>query len=273
MTLPWWTGLPPAQATLTCGEQTHRLIWENGTLAAADHADPDGERALAALGGEPLPCIAMLDAWRAHVEDPNVLLLGSRGPTDLIKGSEQQPNWTAPGARAAAMRRSGASFAVTTRLAQSPRPLPAPRQNDEDQLARLLSLGGGLGRRLDATVAAHWRDRLLDPDAEDDHVRSRLQAALYGRVLATLIAWLGENELALTLELTPDGTPPLLQRGADGEIIAALPFGWLTEVWAKGLEVVWGRFCLAVTTADTHSWELHTVGPGLERPTTLTVTL
>ncbi len=146
---------------------------------------------------------------------------------------------------------------------------PDPAQ----QLGRLLSLGGGLGRRLDATVAAHWRERLLTPDAETDRLSARLHAALFGRVLATLGGWLGQGDVALSLQLVPEGAASSLRRDADGGVAARLPFGWLVEVWARGIDVVWGRFCLAATSADGRTWELVTAGPDLDEPTTLIVTL
>ncbi len=270
MTTEWWRGIPAAQATLDCSDGTHRLIWNEGILSAPDHADPEAERALAALGGEPLACVAMLDTWQRHVKDPTVLVMGSRGPADLIPEPEERPRRPGP-RRPAATPRAGVTRIM---IASGGRPGQPPRElQNEDQLARLLSLGGGIGRRLDATVAAYWCERLLDPDAETERLRARLHAALYGRVLATLVAWLGQGDLELTLELVPDGAPPALGPGRDGGIVAALPFRWLVDVWARGLEVIWGRFCLAATTNDDHRWELLTVGPDLGEPATLTLTL
>jgi hypothetical protein len=245
MSFEWWTGIPAAQATLTCGDATHRLIWNNGILTAPDHADPDGERALIALGGEPLACIEMLDAWQRHSHDPAILLLSSRGSADLIPVPEDDR-----------LRRMSSSD-----------------DDGEPQLARLLALGGGLSRRLDATVAAHWRDRLLSPDTEADRLRAQLDAALYGRVLATLGGWLGQREPRLTLEVAPETTSPALHRNGNcgGDITAVLPFSWLVDVWSRGLDVVWGRFCLSAATANGREWELLTVGPDLDTPTVLTV--
>jgi hypothetical protein len=248
----WWTGIPAAQATLTCGDARHRLVWKDGLLTTPDHADPDGERALSALGGESLACIEMLDAWRRHSEDPAVLLLSSRGPGDLIPPPQELQH--------------------LRRMVRRGSPGASDPENEEP-LARLLSLGGGLSRRLDATVAAHWRDRLHEPDAEADRLQTQLHAALYGRVLATLGGWLGQREPPLTLELVPETTSPVLQRDADGgDITAALPFSWLVDVWARGLDVVWGRFCLSAATANGREWELLTVGPDLDTPTVLKIT-
>ena len=55
---PWWLGLLAAQATVACGDDTHRLRWEHGALQALDHDDPEAELALSALGGERCACAA-----------------------------------------------------------------------------------------------------------------------------------------------------------------------------------------------------------------------
>jgi hypothetical protein len=273
MTRPWWIGVPAAEATLACGEETHRLVWEEGILTAPDHVDPDGERALAALGGEPLACVAMLDAWRDHAEDPDVLLLGSRGPADLIAIPEETPHQLGLARPRRPSPRSGAGFGQVVMVASSALGAPAPEPDGAKTLARLLSLGGGLSRRLDATVAAHWRARLLTPDTETERLQARLHAALYGRLLATLIGWLGRTDIALQLELASEAAPPSLRRAADGSLLATISFGWLVEVWARGLEIVWGRLCLAATTTDGLEWELQTIGPDLDEPTTLIITV
>ncbi len=75
----WWAGLPATQLSIDCAGATHRLRWADGELLTLDHTDPAGERTLAALGGAPLPCIDLLDAWTRHSDDIDVLLLASAG--------------------------------------------------------------------------------------------------------------------------------------------------------------------------------------------------
>jgi len=86
VTPSWWTGLPPLEETIPCGDADHRIRWSAGELATPDHDDPDGERTLAALGGQATPCIEVLDAWQRHREDLDVLLLASRGAADPLDG-------------------------------------------------------------------------------------------------------------------------------------------------------------------------------------------
>ena len=62
----------------------HQLRWAEGRLIAMDHPDVDRERALVALGGAGVPCLDLLDAWNAHTDDLDLLVLASRGPSDRL---------------------------------------------------------------------------------------------------------------------------------------------------------------------------------------------
>ena len=42
--------LPKAIHEIRCGNESHQLAWSRGAITTLDHADPDGERTLAALG-------------------------------------------------------------------------------------------------------------------------------------------------------------------------------------------------------------------------------
>jgi hypothetical protein len=118
------------------------------------------------------------------------------------------------------------------------------------RLIALLSLPGSLPDRLVATVAAAYADHAPSP---------RLHAALYGRVIAEL----GEIEVEL---IAPGATPSLTRDRA------ALPFAWVSTVWARGLTTILGRFCLSAETTDGREWTLLTVGPDFGPPETLRLT-
>ena len=71
--------------------------------------------------------------------------------------------------------------------------------------------------------------------------------------------------------MIPEDQPPRLARDAAG-IAAELPFGWLAEVWARGLTTCWGRFCLAAAPSPAgNGWVLSTVGPDLDQPRPVSV--
>lgn len=103
----------------------------------------------------------------------------------------------------------------------------------QNELAALLQLPGALPDRLVATVAASASSG------------PRLHAALYGRVRAALGR---ECELAI-------GEP-----GVDGDRVT-VPYTWVTEVWARGLAEVMGRFIVAAHTEDGRAFTL-TAGDG-----------
>ena len=140
-------------------------------------------------------------------------------------------------------------------------------------LGALLGLGGPMQARLTATVAAAWRERLRDGTASADAAavraaRPALHAALYGRVVATLRAWTGRPDLPVTLTMVPEAAPPALARDGDG-MAAELPFGWISDVWARGLGTCWDQFCLAAEPAGD-GWTLSAVAPDLGPPSHVT---
>jgi hypothetical protein len=81
---PWWALLPPAETQVACGEHTHRLRWAEGSLAAVDHPDTEGELVLAALGGDRSECVNLVEAWGRHVDDLEVLAVGPRSAADEL---------------------------------------------------------------------------------------------------------------------------------------------------------------------------------------------
>lgn len=280
----WWAGLPAAQAAVSCGGQEHRLRWQAGELRALDHADADAERILAALGGQRCCCVDMLDAWHRHATDLRVLVLASRGPADQLS---PQPTPARPGGASVARQAGGltlvrarggpasssassASFTHPNARRRPAHPAPATAE-PEYELIELLQLGGSLPDRLAATVAANWSTRLGQPDEVTKRAHAKLHAALYGRATASLRAWLGEQALPVDLEMIDGRRQPRLSQHEAG-ISAELPFGWLVDVWAKGLAVTAGRFCLAAARIGDH-WTLSTVAPDLQEQRPLAIDL
>jgi hypothetical protein len=142
---------------------------------------------------------------------------------------------------------------------------PRSWDDSEAELIALLGLGGDIGERLIATVAAHWTERLRTDPAGAAGARPRLRAALHGRLLATLRGWLGEPGLSLTLELVGEDEPRSLSRVA-GRVRARLPFAWLSEIWTRDLELAGDRFCLAANAGHGGGWELRSVARDLGAP-------
>ena len=227
----WWAGIPAAEVPVLCGGDTHTVRWEAGELIAVDHSDPEGDVTLA---GESVPCLELLRTWSRRADDPHVLTLASRGPTDPLD-----------------MDIDGLRFDYG-----------APRHQTEEQTLRLLAAGGRLPDRLQATTAAIWTRRLRTGHAQLETARPQLEAALYGRVLRTLRAWLGEPQLTVELTMIGPEEQRRIVHTADG-VEVSLPFSWLSDVWMRGLAVTFGRLCIAADTTDGASWTLDTLGPGL----------
>ena len=256
----WWTGLPDAETQVGCGGEMHTLRWHAGDLHAVDHEDVEGERALAALGGERCTCVDVLVAWARHADDLRVLTLSSRGAGDQLA---VQVDWSGSkrGGRRGGFAISGRSSGWT---AYGPGgPGISGWEDAEDELVPLLGLGGGLADRLVASVAAAWA-RTDRPDEEVTAARARLTAALYGRVVPAMRAWLGEPNLDVDFEMTDQDGQWSVRRLDDGRIRAELPFAWLSEVWCRGVGSIGGRLCMSVTIEDGgEGWRLATLAPDL----------
>jgi hypothetical protein len=220
MTGPWWQGISPVQARIGCGGERHRLRWACGELRALDHGDIEGERILNAMGGR-CACADIVRLWAEHAADVQILVVTTRGDDDPVPDPSLPERWGRQRVRAWTYER-------------------------EPGLAELLALGGSMQDRLTATVAAAWRDRLRDGLAQRE--RAALHAALYGRATAALRRWTRWLDVEVELAMIGEDQPPALTGGPDG-IYAELPFGWIVEVWARGLTTVWGRFCLGAAPA------------------------
>lgn len=268
---PWWVGLPSGAATVDCAEHSHRLRWDAGKLRALDHDDIESERTLAALGGQRCACVDVLDAWQRHADDLRVLVLASRGPADPLRAQRDPPAARRPGPHSV---RAGIRPARTSMTWSSYAPFYAGFAGGratsagvapDDELVTLLGLGGALPDRLFATVTAGWAQQLERGGDAVVAARAALHAALYGRVAAAVRTWLGQSDAEVEVRMLGESEAPSLTE-AGGAVHAAVPFGWLVGVWAKGLANVGGRFCLAATSPDGRHWKLSTVAPDLGPP-------
>jgi hypothetical protein len=272
VTGPWWAGLSAAEIGLDCGGQPHRLRWAAGELRALDHTDLEGEQILSVLAGQGFPCLDVLDLWARYAADLRVLIMASRGPADpLATWTPLRSGWTVHrGPRSSRARAFAGTSGGGFRVRSQPR---AAAGEPDDGLARLIGLGGLLPDRLAATVIAAWAERLrgtAGAAAADAGAlaaaRAALHAALYGRAVLALRSWTGQRDLPVVLTMIPEDQPPGLARDGDG-LAAELPFGWLSDVWARGLATCLGRFCLTAAPAPAgDGWLLGSVGPDLGAP-------
>ena len=280
--------LPPALARVECSGERHTIRWAAGNLVALDHDDPEGEAALAALGGTGCVCLDVLGAWSRQRENSGLVTALSRGTQDLIQAEGFQtrpfvpyPATTTPRnvlrpARAGGITHgwvavTGSAVGMTGRAV--PGGMAVPRANAgptrEDDLALLSGLGHELNLRLVATVTAMLLDRLDGPHRFS--AQPALEASLFGRASCALRSWLATPDLEVELQMTGPDEEPSIEWDGGGPVQVALPPEWVTTVWGRDLTVIAGRFSLAVVDSTASRTTLVTIGSDLGTPRQLVV--
>jgi len=264
----WYDSLPAADATVPCGSGTHAVRWEAGQLMLPSHPDAEAELVLGALGGDKPACVKMAETWTRHTADLAVLTTGPRCAADEVsvgwdEVAKQRANLPplSQAMRAARLRATSGRFRPVQGAPAVPAALGSPatlamdpgmaetvrRQQQRIEMIELLALGAALQFRLSGAVCAAW----AGPDKADERRARRpaFAAALTGRFAPAAAEWLGIDPDAITV--VPHETPgwgamELTGTGAGRRLRAALPVGWLADVWACGLAVVSGHLVVAV---------------------------
>jgi hypothetical protein len=282
--------LPAAFARVDCTGERHAIRWEAGSLQALDHGDPEGERALAALGGTSCTCLDVLAAWSHQRENPAILTALSRGAHDPIRTQGLQPRPfpappPTPGLQNRVVNRatSGAAAGWVAVTGQNARmigravtiggagPQTGAGPTFEEDVVLLAGLGHHVPLRLVATVTAALLERLDGPDGHS--VRPVLEASLFGRATSALRAWLALPDLGVELEVTAPEVDPRVHWGGVGPVELALPPRWVLDVWGRDLTVMGGRFTLALLESAGSRTTLMTVDSDLGLPRPLAVEL
>jgi hypothetical protein len=256
--------------------------WEAGRLTLPDHPDVEAELVLGALSGEKPGCVIISQTWARHADDLAVLTAGPRCATDRVSvdwaeiselrsrlptGSTQAGRvmrtgplgaWSAPAGGLAPGSSAGPQLPPFVRRGRIAYARQAPplgpgiadmlgRQLRQIELLELLALGAEFQFRLAATVTAAWAGQ--DKAAERASRRPEISGVLTGRFALAAQDWADIDPDAVTVTphegpgwgaLTVSGT------GRGRRLRAALPLGWLAEVWAAGLAVVDGHLVVAV---------------------------
>ncbi|MGH9154778.1 MAG: hypothetical protein ACRD1K_02740 [Acidimicrobiales bacterium] len=207
---------------------------------------------MAALGGTPIPCLAILAAWRVAGRCPEDFLADLRPLAVESPPPEvcEAPDWLA-GAQWVPARSGLAPEDVQRVQAQWARrllvSLPPP-------LLGRLALGSVLA------LERRWEDHL-------SRVRSMGRLELLPRarcaVVDTMMAWWGDGPFPPAdvdcRMIGRDEKRSLVGRidRARGQATVELPLSWLVEVWARGLAVVEGGVVLDVAgdRAEVVRWQ------------------
>jgi hypothetical protein len=241
----WYLSLPPAEAQVACGTQTHAVRWESGQIALPAHPDAEAELVLAALGGDKPRCVEVAETWAGHASDLDVLMTCPRSRADQVRVSwddaeEHQTSWFGlapglPGSFPGVRRSRSAQAGPAARLGQlvPGHNLPADllrRVQARIDMLHLLSLGPAFQFRLAGTVAAAWatprpaagnqasagredsasqEDNASQEDSasgeDQPNRRPELTAALTGRLAPAVAEWLGISPDSVTA--IPLGAP------------------------------------------------------------------
>ena len=263
---PWFMCLPSCEAHVPCGHGRHIVRWEAGALRLADHADPEAELVLAALGGEKARCVELTEAWGRHATDLSVLAIGPRGPADEISVSWEDVDDAAQASgrgvapshgprRSAAIRLAGPSLPTAARA-------QARRQQVDQEMARvaqrrndmlsLLALGYGFQVRLIGQVAEAHAGSPDEQMEKAERVRPPLVAAITARLAPVAEEWLGidPDQVVVSLHRGPGwGSVELTGRGEERRLRVSLPAGWLARVWTAGLALTGRHLVVAVQRA------------------------
>jgi hypothetical protein len=256
----WFESLPPCEAQVPCGDATHAVRWEAGSVILPSHPDAEAELVLAALGGEKAGCVRLAEAWSRHTADPTVLTIGPRGAADQIT-----VDWDT--VQAAETGAGHAGWASTSMAGPGPgrgvgsgrfpmRPghgsqhirqaiqaeMEQARQRTTDHLA-LLALGSAFSMRLAGHVAAAHAEHLEPAN------RPTLTVAIEGRIAPLIEEWIGIDPDQVRCSINEDtgwGSIQLTGKGQDRRLHTALPPTWLADVWACGLTLVSRHLVVAV---------------------------
>jgi hypothetical protein len=263
--------LPPALARLDCSGAKHTIRWERGELIALDHDDPEGERALVALGGPSCRCLDVLGSWSRQKVNVRLLSVLSRGTQDPIQIEGFNPGGIPPrglmprnalvASRGRWVSRGPQGIATPAIIGGVQAPLSAATSTFEGDAALLSTLGHELTVRMVATVTATLLDNPASPEAVA--ARPALEGSLFGRAMSALRMWLAAPELDLELVVAGPNQPPGLEWDGEGPVHLSLPLDWVVRVWGRDLTVIAGRFSLGIVDSTPHRTTLTTVGSDL----------
>lgn len=273
----WWAAVGPATVEVSCGEERHRISWRRGKLVLDDH-DLAAEESFAALGGEPALCLEVLRAWRAGIDDREVLWFwdtprrGSPDMSEMLAQVRSQHQRLLAGHRRLVV--SGGRHAgrpVPPEILEQLRTQAAAEYRRSLLSALPDDLRLRLGLAAIVRACRHQTDRTWYAARAED-VRTALSARAVPAVEASMRAWRGRLSSHHTLVVEcwiarPDEAPNVcgLMDDAGGWAAVSLPMLWLVDVWARGVALVDGCLVLAVLDHDAAGDHLDVTAARWER--------
>jgi len=199
------------------------MVWQDGTVLAADHPDGEAERILQAVGGEPPVCMRIAAGWGGSWSDAEVAGL---------RPSLAPAIWTqvVPG---------GVSYAVSARMARSGRSGPSVEADLRSRIDRRVmmdALPGPLRALLALTLSQGMAGARVVVDRWDPGLRARIDDALS----EALRAQLGRRHTAAASAIVSIGAIEATGL-ATGDVAVLCPFvyrSWPARVGDRGLAIV-----------------------------------
>jgi hypothetical protein len=225
--MAWHRDVADAGLDVRCGGSTHRVRWHRGHLQLLDHPEPQAEAVLVALGGDPPPCLRVLDLWRSAVADGGFL-----------------PEWA--GREEPDPGRRGRMLAALARLHREGVQDVLP-ELDRRRAARMATVLACFPHDLVDRAALATARRLLRRDTDDllvDELAPALAHAVRVRArsafVRSLAGWAHRARPAALVRFecrVGVGVPPAAAGRLDGraswcEIVVDV--NWLLRVWAAG---------------------------------------
>jgi hypothetical protein len=256
----WWEAVEPTTVEVSCGDERHRISWRRSKLVLDDH-DLGAEESFAALGGEPALCLEVLQAWRAAVDDRQVLWFWDaprNGDPDMAEMlgvvRNRQQRMVASHRRLVASGRGPASMGPGQAIPPEILDRMRTQMAVEHRRSLLSALPEDLRIRLGLAAIVRARRHQHDPGwfglrAAD--LQTALSARVAPAVEASMRAWRGRlaGHDGVTIEswiASPGEAAGVcgLMDDAGGWAAAWVPLHWLVDVWARGVAVVDGCFVL-----------------------------
>lgn len=260
------------ETRVPCGEGRHTIRWAAGDLELVDHPDAEAEQVLAALGGGTPECIRIAESWHRRSQDIELLMVLPRSDDDQVTVSWDDVAATrSPRRTSVAMSGppgrpipAGLSASAPAYIRQMQSAVQEAHARQVDILT-VLALGHEFQKRLVGTIVASVGDAQPGVRQPPGEAPPALAAALAGRAAPALARW---------LDLHPDDVTVAVHRGddwgsmfaSDDAVWVALPVSWVSSVWARGPEMVDGRFVVGVSSAGVLA-----VGAPGEKPVEITV--
>jgi len=223
----WCAELGTISFELDAGSTRHTVTWSRGRLSLRDH-DLESEAVLRALGGEPCPCLSVLDALREAERStgrpipPAALeqIVRGRQFASMAKGQQEQ--------LLALLRRRTVMGQLPQRMADV--------VGQASEVRRERRMRGQATRRAEPASAEERLQQAVAAACEVAIRRSRRDLRPYASL--RIECWRRRADEEPLLKGVLDAT--------GGFLALSLPVSWLNRVWKRGLAVVDGHFVLDV---------------------------